>query len=186
MQVLPNTKPSPRLLDTAVTEVPPDSDAYGRAPRARLKGSGMLRGNGRAIFLGILLGALVISAAGFVFNHHHPVDGRFEAVRRFLVVRTHGITQKTVPHAADSLLKVQISPELLRVTAIALGHPRLAVVNGQEVAEGDSLTVKAYGGAVTVTLKVAKISEGKIELTDGTQIVTTTLPVASDGRRPAP
>ena len=182
MQVLPNKKQSPRLLDTAAVEVPSSGEDYGQAPRARLRGQGFLRGNGRAIFMGILLGALAISAAGFIFNHHHPVDGRFEAVRRYLAVRTHRISQKTLPQAAESLLKVQISPDLLRVTAIALGHPRLAVINGQEVAEGDSVTVKAYGGAVTVTLKVAKIAEGRIELTDGTQIITTTLPVASGGR----
>jgi hypothetical protein len=97
-------------------------------------------------------------------------------VRRFLAVRTHKIAEHNSPADVGSLLKVQLSPELIRVTAIALGHPRLAIINGNEVMEGDTVTVKGYGGTVSVTLTVVKISEGKIDLTDGTRVITTRLP----------
>jgi hypothetical protein len=168
-------KPAPRLLETAAVEARPSSDTSRTSPRAKLRGSGTLRGNGRAIFMGLLLGALFISVAGYVHTHYHPLDGRFDAVRRFLVVRTHDVSNPTGSNDRP-LLRVHIGPELLRVTAIALGHPRLAVINGKEVAEGDFITVKAYGGAVSATLKVENISEGRIELSNGSEIVTTRLP----------
>jgi hypothetical protein len=79
---------------------------------------------------------------------------------------------------------VQISPDLLRVTAIALGHPRLAVINGKEVTEGDSVTVRAANGGIEVTLRVVKIGDGSIQLTDGSQIVTTR--ISHNERKPKP
>jgi hypothetical protein len=63
------------------------------------------------------------------------------------------------------------------VSAIALGHPRLAVINGRSVAEGDSITVHTPSHAVAVTLRVVKIADGRISLTDGTQVITTRLTV---------
>ena len=123
-----------------------------------------------------MLGALAICAAGYVFTRQSDAEEDLGAVRRFLAVRTRSVS--TGPNLSDSppAVAVQISPKLLRVTAIALGHPRLAVINGQELTEGDSLTVQAPDAAVAVTLRVLKIRDGLIELANGSQIVTVRLP----------
>ena len=177
MQLLQRDDPAPRLLYTAALEAPPGSTpADGARVKSKLKRAGGFGGNGRAIFFGLLLGGLGVSAAGYVFTRFHPPDLQLEGVRRFLAVRTHKIAEHNSPADVGSLLKVQLSPELIRVTAIALGHPRLAIINGNEVMEGDTVTVKGYGGTVSVTLTVVKISEGKIDLTDGTRVITTRLP----------
>ena len=72
---------------------------------------------------------------------------------------------------------VQLSTDVIRVTAIALGHPRLAVINGRSVTEGDTVTVHTPNHAVAVTLRVVKIADGRIDLTDGTQTVSARLVV---------
>jgi hypothetical protein len=177
MQLLPTDNPPPRLLYSAALEPISGAKETDRSRvKSRLKRAASFGGNGRAIFLGILLGALGVSAAGYVFTRFHPLDLHVEGVRRFLAVRTHKIAEYTSTGGAGSLLQVRLSPDLLRVTAIALGHPRLAIINGNQVAEGDTVTVKGYGGTVSVTLTVLRIKEGRIDLTDGTRIVTTLLP----------
>lgn len=177
MKLLPTDNPGPRLLYTAALEPPPSSTpADGARVKSKLKRAGEFGGNGRAIILGILLGGLGMSATGYVFTRFHPPDLQLESFRRFLAVRTHKIAEHTPSAGVGSLLKVQLSPELIRVTAIALGHPRLAIINGNEVMEGDTVTVKGYGGTVSVTLTVVKIAEGKVDLTDGTRVIITRLP----------
>src|SRR5205823_13666712 len=70
---------------------------------------------------------------------------------------------------------VQISLDLLHVTAISLGHPRLAVINGEQVAEGDRITVHTPAASVAVTLQIVRIADSRIDLTDGTQVITAQL-----------
>jgi hypothetical protein len=67
------------------------------------------------------------------------------------------------------------------VTAIVLGHPRLAVINGRSLAEGDNLVLHAPTMSVAITLRVLRISDGRIELTDGTQTITAQLNVPAPG-----
>lgn len=55
----------------------------------------------------------------------------------------------------------------LRISSIALGDPRLAVINGKLVGEGEALSLKV--GDSTVTLHVVKIGEGEVTLTDGSR-----------------
>jgi len=181
MQLIPNYPRAAALLESVAAQpladiIPPTVPDF----RSKLKRSGSLGGNGRAIFLGLLLGALAISAAGYVHSRYPAVAPEFIVLsRKFLAVRT-----KTVVPAKDSSpdrLSVEVGPELLRVTAIALGHPRLAVINGKELAEGDTLTVQDRRGGVTVTLRVVKIADGAIELANGSHIVTTRL-AAHTGR----
>ncbi len=186
MQLVPNANPAARLLTTAALDVdraakPPEAPASNH----KLKRAGMFGGNGRAIFLGLLVGALGITGAGYVFARHHTFGNELDAVRKIFVVRTATVAAAPQPEEKKPPLTVQISPTLLRVTAIALGHPRMAIINGQEVTEGDTLTVHAPDRSLSVTLQVVKIADSGIELTDGTQIVTTRLPV-EPGRPIAP
>ena len=177
MKLVPNELPSPRLLYTAATEQREEEIVRTAASgRSRLKGTSLFSGNGRAIVIGILLGALAISAAGYVLKHYGVLGEEFTAMRRFLAVRTRSVSVVPKPFDASSDVEVHISPKLLRVTAIALGHPRMAIINGEEVVEGQHVTVDAPDGGVTITLRVVKIREGRIELANGSQILTARLP----------
>jgi hypothetical protein len=59
-----------------------------------------------------------------------------------------------------------LNPEALHVTAIALGHTHLAIVNGKRLGEGDTLTVKTSAGVATV--RVEKIEDGVVLFAYGT------------------
>jgi hypothetical protein len=70
----------------------------------------------------------------------------------------------------------KLSPQGLHLTAISLGKPRLAIINGQQLGEGD--LVKSAAGK----LRISKISDGEIELSDGTQTITAYLEAAAPPR----
>ena len=59
----------------------------------------------------------------------------------------------------------KISTADIHVTAISLGQPRLAIVNGKPLAEGDEVVSAA------TRLRIEKISDGEVELSSGGQIV---------------
>jgi hypothetical protein len=58
-----------------------------------------------------------------------------------------------------------ISPDAIHVTAISLGQPKLAIVNGKQLGEGDELVASA------TRLRLVKISDGEIELSSGAQVI---------------
>ena len=60
---------------------------------------------------------------------------------------------------------VKIDPNAIHVTAISLGQPKLAIVNGKQLGEGDELIASA------TKLRLVKISDGEIQLSSGAQIV---------------
>lgn len=184
MDLVPNSAESPRLLTTAAIQVrksgSPEDDPNSNY---KLKGASLFSGNGRAIFIGIFLGAVVISGGGYLFSHR-------QAARRDLPAPTESAAVPTppapMPIPVPPPVIVQINPQLLRVTAIALGNPRLAVINGQVVTEGDIVVLRPPTLApMTVTLRVAKIGEGSIDLTDGSQIVSTRLRIPEIGAVPS-
>jgi hypothetical protein len=59
----------------------------------------------------------------------------------------------------------KISSEGIKVTAISLGRPRLAIVNGKQLGEGDEVMASA------TRLRIVKISDGEIELSSGSQVI---------------
>lgn len=60
---------------------------------------------------------------------------------------------------------VPISPDLLHVTSIALGSPRLTIVNGKRLAEEDWLIVKTPNGEASV--RVVSIEDGVVRFKHG-------------------
>lgn len=64
---------------------------------------------------------------------------------------------------------------MIQITAISLGDPSLAIVNGQRVAEGDEVALPSSGSTGVIKLRVLKIADGQIDLTDGTQVLTAQL-----------
>jgi len=64
-----------------------------------------------------------------------------------------------------SFLAVKINPDMVHVTAISLGQTRLAIINGKQLAEGNELALPA------ARLRIVKISDGHVELSNGAQVI---------------
>ena len=153
----------PRLLSTVVTDVrekPPEHVSM----RSRLKGASIFSGNGRAIFLGIVLGAVLLTMISVLYVRRVTARRHAEEERKLLPVSTNSLSM-------PEPIVVQMSADLIRVTAISMGHPRLAIINGQQVSEGEKITIHAPTASVAITLQVVKIGDGHIELSDGSQII---------------
>ena len=76
---------------------------------------------------------------------------------------------------------VPISPDLLHVTSIALGNPRLTIVNGKRLAEEDWLVVKTPSGDASV--RVLSIQDGLVRFKHGGETIDAPLQVIQS---PAP
>ena len=150
-----------------------------------LKGASMMSGNGRWVYIGLLIGAIVISICGIIFGRHAQRDRERFGFPTFVKARTHSLA---VPGSTEppAPIVIQLSAEMVRVSAIALGHPRLAVINGKTVAEGDSVTLQAPNAAVALILRVVKIGDGSIDLSDGTKMFSAQLTIPSPAKPKAP
>ena len=167
MHLVSQKTPAPRLLSTVVPEVrerPPERVNM----RSRLKSVSLFSGNGRAIFVGIILGGVLLTIISVVYVRRQAARRHAEEERQLLAVSTHSISP-TEP------IVVKISAELIHVSAISLGHPRLAIINGQLLGEGEYITLHTPSANIAVSLRVVKISDGNIQLSDGTQVITARL-----------
>jgi hypothetical protein len=170
MHVISKSTPSPRLLTTVVPDVR-ERPVERVSIRARLKGVSVFSGNGRAIFMGIFLGAVLLSAIAVVYSRHQAARRHAEEELKLLAVSTRSISP-------PQPVVVKISAELIHVSAISLGHPRLAIINGQLVGEGEQITVHTPSASVAVSLRVLKIADGHIDLSVGTQVISARLEVS--------
>lgn len=171
MRLISKVTPTPRLLSTVVPDVrekPPERVSM----RSRLKSVSLFTGNGRAIFLGLVGGAVLICTVGVLYKRHQAASRQAEEERKMVAASTQSVSR-------PEPIVIQISADLIHVTAISLGHPRLATINGRNVAEGEYLTVHAPTANVAVTLRVLKISDGRIELSNGPQLITARLEIPS-------
>jgi hypothetical protein len=162
MHLISQKTPPPRLLSTVVPELrerPPERAGM----RSRLKGVSLFSGNGRAIFLGMIGGAILLSTISVVYVRHDAARRKAEEARKLLAVSTRSISP------AEPIV-VKISADLIHVSAISLGHPRLAIINGKLVGEGEQIMVTP-SASIRVTLRVVRIADGNIELSDGTQVI---------------
>jgi hypothetical protein len=183
MDLIPSKLPQRRVITSIVPDLPPaDSvESEDDSPFA-LKGSRVFSGNGRAMFMGILAGAVLISAIGFGYARHERAKRAAMTAPRLFTVATHKSLTTQPGNSTPAPVVVQVS-DLIHVSAIALGHPRLAVINGRAVAEGDWVTVHGPNRAIAVTLRVLKIADGRVDLTDGTQTISAQLEIAKPIRR---
>src|ERR1700682_4111481 len=162
MHLIPSRMPPPRLLSSAARDVSEtlqpidDSNVH-----FKLKGESLLFGNIRAILVGIAVGGILLWGAGALFDRYHGLKQDEMHVSKVLRVVTSGVSGPPHSNATPRPVIVQIDSDLLRVSAIVLGHPRLAVINGRSVAEGDNLVVHAPTRAVAITLHVLSISDGR-------------------------
>jgi len=73
---------------------------------------------------------------------------------------------------------VPISPDMLHVTSIALGNPRLTIVNGKRLAEEDWLVVKTPNGEASV--RVISIQDGFVRFKHGGETIDARLQLATE------
>jgi hypothetical protein len=175
VRLLSTTTPAPRLLNTVAPELREGAATEKSGLRVRLKGAALFSGNGRAIFVGIILGAIALSIIGFLYERRQTAKQNEEAARKLMMVTATSVSSSAQTVATPAPIVVQISLDQIHVTAISLGHPRLAVVNGQQVAEGDRIAIHAPTPSVTVSLLVIKIADGRIDLSDGLHVITARL-----------
>jgi hypothetical protein len=170
MRLISQTRPSPRLLTTVAPDMR-EKPAERASMRSRLKSVSLFSGNGRAIFLGIALGAALLTMISVAYVRRTEARRHAEEERKLLPVSTQSLS-------TPQPIVVKISADLIRVSAISMGHPRLAIINGQFVSEGEKITLHAPTASVAVTLQVIKISDGQIELSDGVQVIKARLELA--------
>jgi hypothetical protein len=184
MQLVPNQIPPERLLSSMEAQESTSIEVASDSPFV-LKGAGMMSGNGRWIYIGLLVGATLISIVGLIFGRHAQREGDRFNFPTFIKARTHHLAE---PGSAEppTPIVIQLSADMVRVSAIALGHPRLAVINGKTVAEGDNVTLQAPNASVALILRVVKIGDGSIDLSDGTKMFCAQLTIPSPSRPKVP
>jgi hypothetical protein len=179
MELIPSKLPERRLSSIAPEpERLEDREAAADSP-FELGGSRFFGGNGRAIFIGLIAGGILLSAAGYAFVRHERAQREAITVPRLLNVVTHTVSGSPHTVTPPAPVVVQVDSDVIRVSAIALGHPRLAVINGRAVGEGDTITVHTPVHSVAMTLRVVRIADGRVDLTDGTQTIHARLGVAT-------
>ena len=150
-------KPQPRLLQSAVSS--PETPATTPPVERRTFGA-------RLALIGIAL-ALVLLAGGAIY---------WVQSERYPVVVTIAVPDRGA--AGDPLANrpgplVPIKPELLHVSSIALGNPRLTIVNGKRLAENDWLVVSTPLGDGSV--RVIQIEDGVVRFRHGGETISAKL-----------
>src|SRR5205085_2817496 len=116
-----------------------------------------------------------LSIGGIIFGRHAAKEGGLFNFPTFLKARTQRLADGPGSTAPPAPITIQLSADMVRVSAIALGHPRLAVINGKTVTEGDSVTLQAPNASVALILRVVKIGDGSIDLSDGKKMFSAQL-----------
>src|SRR5262249_40376668 len=182
MQLLPDRLPRRRLImsmETQEGDIPAESS---NSPFV-LKGAGIMSGNSRWIFIGGLIGVIVLGLGGIAYPRYRETLGRHLRSPISIKARTQslGLPGSSTPPAP---IVIQLSADMVRVSAIALGHPRLAVINGKTVAEGDSIVLQAPDSSVALVLRVVRIGDGSIDLSDGKQLFSAQLTIPRPTLKP--
>jgi hypothetical protein len=174
MRVISQEMPSPRLLSTVVPEACEPPPEY-VSSKSRLTSGSLFSGNGRAIFLGIVLGAVLLSAISLLYVRRQEALSHAEEQLKLLAVSAPSISR-------PEPIVVKITGDMIHVSAISLGHPRLAIINGRLVGEGEQITIHPPSASIVVSLRVVKISDGQIQLSDGTQVISARLEVSPSSK----
>lgn len=179
MRVLPPSTPSPRLLSTAAAE---HRSASRGDSTAKLSRTSFWSGNGFAIFAGIGLGGLLICGVSTMLITRHAAVEQVAPARLVpiapvtpVVVRRPAATAHSALPSATAAPEPELPADALRVSSIALGHPRLAVINRQEVTEGDWVYVDSGSSHLRLRLRVIRIADGRVELTLGRRVIAVPL-----------
>jgi hypothetical protein len=167
MRIIWKSSPSPRLLNTVASDVA-GNKAEPPTGKFSLKSASLFSGNGRAIFVGIVVGVAIFAILGVTYTRHQSQKRQREADKQGGPIALSNRTGASGPSALILTNQIQVS-------AISLGEPRLAIVNGKQVTEGESISVTIPDPLTTVRLRIVRIADGRIELSDGTQVITARL-----------
>jgi hypothetical protein len=172
MRIVSHTTPAPQLLKTALEqrERPPEGEQAGSDPTT----DSSFSGKDRAIFAAVVLGAVLLCVLAIIHWRQktaaHPVRNDV----KLPAVSTRSVSEAPV---------VKTAAYQIHVSAISLGNPRMAIINGLLVGEGEQITLHPPAAPVAVTLQVRKISDGEIELSDGVQVIKARLELAPASKR---
>jgi hypothetical protein len=180
MQLVPNQIPPERLICSMDAQEITSTEAASDSPFV-LKGAGVMSGNARWVFIGAAIGAFLLSVGGIIFGRHATKEGERFSFPTFIKARTHHLAEAGSAEPPAPIV-ISLSADMVRVSAIALGHPRLAVINGKTVAEGDSVTLQAPNASVALILRVVRIGDGSIDLSDGKKMFSAQLTIPSPPR----
>ena len=131
----------------------------------------------RAVFAAIVLGAILLCFMTFIHWRQrtavHPArqDARIPAAS--------AVSAPIVVAGPNG----KIGADLIHVSAISLGDPRIAIINGRLVGEGEKIILHPPGTPVPVSLRLKKISDGEVELSDGVQVIKARLELAPASKR---
>jgi hypothetical protein len=181
MQLVPNQIPPERLLSSMEAQESTSTEPASDSPFV-LTGAGVMSGNARWVFIGGMIGALLLSIGGIIFSRQMGKRGERPNFPTFVRARTQSLADGPGSTATPAPIVIELSAEMVRVSAIALGHPRLAVINGKTVTEGDSVTLQAPNASVALILRVVKIGDGSINLSDGKKMFSARLHIPSPAR----
>jgi len=144
MQLVPNNMPKPRLISS----IDPDGTVSGADSGGSVSlsnGTAAPSNNRRWLYIGIFVGAAALSIFALTFAQHAGNQGNRFDFPTFIKARTRDLTAAPASAASPAPIVIELSNDMVRVSAISLGHPRLAIINGKAVTEGDAVTLQAPG-----------------------------------------
>ena len=183
MQLVPNNMPKPRLISS----IDPDETVSGADSGGSVSnGTAAPSNNRRWLYIGIFVVAAALSIFALTFAQHAGNQGNRFDFPTFIKARTRDLTAAPASAASPAPIVIELSNDMVRVSAISLGHPRLAIINGKAVAEGDAVTLQAPKSSIGVTLRIVRIGDGSIDLSDGRKMFSARLTIPSPPKPKAP
>jgi hypothetical protein len=162
MRIVPIVNPAPALLRSAALEVQPRPPTEEDFDQSALKGASFFRGNGFLLFAGFFIGIIALSIVSRYVHFRH-VSAPITPIAPIAAVApaaTPEVAPPPVPKPA-AVPTITVTPDILRVSSLAMGTPPLAVVNGKQLSEGDSLEVQTPAGKAT--LRLISIADGAVK-----------------------
>src|SRR5205085_4459060 len=117
MQLVPNQFPPERLIASMGANertAPVDTPDSPFVP----KGAAAMSDTSRWLFIGVLIGGMLLSVGGIVFTHYRGKNGQPLQLPTFIKARKQSLA--TGSGAAPAPIDVQLSADMVQVSAIAL------------------------------------------------------------------
>ena len=171
MRVVKDNKERAPLLNTLATDLPDNTEL-----QQNLRGRCDNYASGRPIIIALAAVLFLCGAVAICIQLRHQASIEIP-VQKAVPVVAHSLSTSAGAGVTPAPIVIQITPDLLKVSAIMLGHPRLAIINGHSVGEGDTVTVHPLTRSIGIEFRVIRIGDGRIELSDGTQTITAKLAV---------
>jgi hypothetical protein len=163
LQMAQRSEPKPRIIYSDSLTAEPQTASEDNAEASRV-------GKHFLLVLGLvfLCAAIAAGAIYWIESRHFPVVVAISPPDRPLHPDPLGNRGALVP----------ISPDMLHVTSIALGNPRLTIVNGKRLAEEDWLVLKTPNGEASV--RVISIQDGLVRFKHGGETIDARLQLAAE------